>query len=109
MVYIHGGCFAWGSKESYYGNDLASEDVIVIIINYRLGIFGFMGADALRDRDETNFTTGNYGVLDAIQALKWVQTNIASFGGDPNNVTIFGESAGAAMMASLLAAPDKFV
>jgi carboxylesterase type B len=88
---------------------LAAEGVIVININYRLGVFGFLGSEYLRDRDGTNFTTGNYGTLDVLKALEWVNTNIASFGGDPNNVTIFGESAGSSMVANILAAPDKFV
>jgi para-nitrobenzyl esterase len=90
MVFIHGGCFTGGAGADYDGQDLASEGVIVVTINYRLGPFGFLGADMLRDRDDTNFTTGNYGTLDAIKALEWVQTNISSFGGDPANVTIFG-------------------
>lgn len=81
----------------------------MVAVNHRLGVFGFLGADELRDRDEENYSTGNYGTLDLILALKWVQTNIESFGGNPGNVTIFGESAGSSLVSSLLAAPVEFV
>jgi para-nitrobenzyl esterase len=90
MVWIHGGCYVFGASDEFSGNDLVSEGVIVVTINYRLGVFGFLGAEELRERDGTFGTTGNYGTLDSIQALKWVQENIASFGGNPDNVTIFG-------------------
>merc|ERR1712166_243893 len=108
MFWIHGGCFVYGASDEYDGQDLVSEDVIVVTINYRLGVFGFLGADELTSRDVTNGTTGNYGTLDCIKALEWIQNNIASFGGNASNVTIFGESAGSSLVASLLAAPDTF-
>lgn len=111
MFWIHGGANTVGSGSSamYDGSKLASEQrVVVVTINYRLGPFGWFTHPALRSEgasDEDN--SGNYGTLDQIQALKWVRSNIAAFGGDPAQVTIFGESAGGwnvlAMMASPLA------
>lgn len=111
MFWIHGGGNTVGSGSSgvYDGSQLANEQrVIVVTINYRLGPFGWFTHRALRSAgasDEDN--SGNYGTLDQIHALKWVRNNISAFGGDPNQVTIFGESAGGwnvlAMMASPLA------
>ena len=101
MVWIHGGAFTIGSgSEDYYnGANLASRgDVVIVTINYRLGALGFLNLPAL---GETNF-----GMRDQVAALKWVQDNIASFGGDPGNVTIFGESAGGMSVASLMASPE---
>jgi para-nitrobenzyl esterase len=108
MYWIHGGCFVEGASDEYSGNDLASHGVIVVTINYRLGVFGFLGAEELRSRDTATGSTGNYGVMDAIHGLKWVRENIASFGGNPENVTIFGESAGSSLVASLLSAPTDY-
>ena len=104
MIWIHGGAFRIGSGAQmiYDGSSLARRgDVVVVTINYRLGPFGF-----LRLADLTNgkiSSTGNEGLLDQIAALEWVRDNIAPFGGDPSNVTIFGESAGAMSVGSLLA------
>ena len=101
MVWIHGGAFTIGSgSEIYYdGSNLASRgDVVVVTINYRLGAFGFLHLPAL---GETNF-----GMRDQVAALRWVQRNIASFGGDPDNVLIFGESAGGMSCGSLMASPE---
>ncbi len=101
MVWIHGGAFTIGSgSEDYYnGANLASRgDVVIVTINYRLGALGFLNLPAL---GETNF-----GMRDQVVALKWVQANIANFGGDPGNVTIFGESAGGMSVASLMASPE---
>ena len=101
MVWIHGGAFTIGSgSEEYYdGANLAARgDVVIVTINYRLGAFGFINLPAL---GETNF-----GMRDQIAALKWVQANIANFGGDPANVTIFGESAGGMSVGSLMASPE---
>ena len=101
MVWIHGGAFTIGSgSEEYYdGANLAVRgDVVIVTINYRLGAFGFVNLPAL---GETNF-----GMRDQIAALKWVQDNIANFGGDPGNVTIFGESAGGMSVGSLMASPE---
>ena len=101
MVWIHGGAFTIGSgSEDYYdGSNLASRgDVVIVTINYRLGALGFLNLPAL---GQTNF-----GMRDQVAALKWVQDNIANFGGDPGNVTIFGESAGGMSVASLMASPE---
>src|SRR5271166_1230387 len=106
MVWIHGGGFTIGagSQEIYNGAALAKRgDVVVVTINYRLGPLGF-----LRLADVTNGripSTGNEGLLDQIAALEWVRDNIGEFGGDPGNVTIFGESAGGMSVGTLLAAP----
>jgi len=101
MVWIHGGAFivGAGSQDLYDGSRLASRgDVVVVTINYRLGVFGFLNAPALG-------ATGNEGLLDQIAALEWVRREIAAFGGDPDNVTIFGESAGAISIGHLLGMP----
>jgi hypothetical protein len=106
MVWIHGGCFVAGQASSYNGTTLAiNENVIVVTVSYRLASFGFLAHDALRPRDETWGSTGNYGLLDNVAALKWIQNNIASLGGDPDRVTIFGESSGAGSVSQLLGAP----
>jgi len=74
MVWIHGGCYVNGSAKGYNGKSLAATgDVIVISIQYRLGVFGYLGADQLRERDTSHYSTGNYGQLDQVQALTWVQ------------------------------------
>jgi len=104
MVWIHGGCYVSGSASDpqYNGSALAvQEDVVVVSIQYRLGVFGFLGDAILRSRDPKG-STGNYGLLDTVAALKWVQDNIALFGGDPQRVTIFGESSGAGSVSLLL-------
>ncbi len=101
MVWIHGGAFTIGSgSEDYYdGANLAARgDVVIVTINYRLGALGFLNLPAL---GQTNF-----GMRDQVAALKWVQDNIANFGGNPDNVTIFGESAGGMSVASLMASPE---
>lgn len=98
MVWIHGGTLkTGGTAEPYYtGNNLAKYgNVVVVSINYRLGILGFLSSDMLSKEDPNWPTSGNYGLLDQNLALKWVKDNIQAFGGDPNKVTIFGESAGA--------------
>jgi para-nitrobenzyl esterase len=95
LVWIHGGAYVngAGSLQWYDGSRLAQRGVVVVCINYRLGALGFLGE-------------GNWGTLDQITALQWVNTHIAQFGGDPNNVTIFGESAGGSAVVSLMAAPQ---
>lgn len=107
MVWIHGGGNTIGSGDTYIGAALAAKrDVVVVTINYRLGPFGWFAHPALATGDPVQ-DSGNYGTLDMVRALEWTRDNIASFGGDPDNVTVFGESAGAfdtlAMMASPLA------
>lgn len=95
MVWIHGGGFTDGSAhQPYYdGDDLAAEGVVVVGMNYRLGPFGFLATEELAT-ESSDGAVGNYGLLDQRLALEWVRDNAASFGGDPGNVTIFGESAG---------------
>jgi para-nitrobenzyl esterase len=101
MVWIHGGGFQFGSsaEEAYDGALLAAKGAVVVSINYRLGVLGFLALPAL---DDEGTASGNYGLLDQIMALKWVRTNIRNFGGDPNNVTLFGESAGAHSVGLLM-------
>ena len=107
MVWIHGGSFTYGSGSSpmYDGASFAEKgDLVVVTFNYRLGVFGFLdlsafGGDAWAE-------SGNCGMLDQVAALRWVRDNIEAFGGDPGNVTIFGESAGSVSVSTLLAMPD---
>ena len=106
MVWIHGGGHQFGSGDtSYYqANGLAEKGVVLVTLNYRLGVFGYMAHPALSEADP-NGVSGNYGTLDQIAALDWVQDNIAAYGGDPDNVTIFGESAGAWSVTEIMASP----
>jgi para-nitrobenzyl esterase len=106
MVWIHGGSMLTGYSGSpfYDGARLAEKGVVVVTINYRLGVFGFLAHPGLSAESPHN-VSGNYGLLDQIEALKWVRRNIAALGGDPRNVTIFGESAGALSTMYLLSSP----
>jgi para-nitrobenzyl esterase len=106
MVWIHGGGFMGGSGASPFtsGAPFAKQGVLLVSINYRLGRFGFFAFPAL-SRERPEETKGNYAYMDQIAALQWVKRNIAAFGGDPNNVTIFGFSAGGVSVHSLLASP----
>ena len=106
LVFIHGGSLTTGqpSYSEYNGEDLARQGVIVVNFGYRLGVFGYYADEALA-AESPNGTTGNYGLLDQIQALKWVHENIAAFGGDPGNVTLAGESAGASSVNALCVSP----
>ncbi|MHC4426523.1 MAG: carboxylesterase/lipase family protein [Planctomycetota bacterium] len=104
MVWIHGGGFTGGSGRLSKGEELAKRGVVLVSINYRLGPLGFF-AHPLLSQESEHGVSGNYGILDQICALKWVQNNIAAFGGDPDNVTIFGESAGGAAVYILCASP----
>jgi para-nitrobenzyl esterase len=106
MVWIHGGGFAAGSASEprQDGQFLATKGVVVVGINYRLGIFGFFAHPELA-KESGHKASGNYGLLDQVAALKWVRDNIAGFGGDPANVTIFGESAGSMSVSALMASP----
>lgn len=109
MFWIHGGCFVYGSAAGYDGAQLAQEyDMVVVVVQYRLGAFGFLGGDALRSRDPARGSTGNWGLLDNLAALQWVQANGAAFGGDPKQVTIFGESSGAGSVSQLLGVPSAW-
>ncbi|MBB3953750.1 carboxylesterase/lipase family protein [Novosphingobium sediminicola] len=104
MVWIHGGSNRAGSAGDTVLSPLAQRGVVLVAIQYRLGIFGNLPHRALAS--EQGGHTGNYGLMDQIAALRWVQANIARFGGDPANVTIFGESAGGQDVGLLLAAPS---
>jgi len=106
MVWIHGGAFIWGAGDTpwYDGTNFALHgDVVVVTINYRLGAFGFLHLADLFDGEFAG--SGNLGLLDQTAALRWVRESITAFGGDPDNVTIFGESAGGASVATLLGTP----
>ena len=104
MVWIHGGGFEMGSGSSpmYHGEEFAKSGVVLVTVNYRLGALGFLELGHL---DPAYAGSGNVGLLDQVAALEWVQNHIAGFGGDPQNVTIFGESAGAMSVSLLLASP----
>lgn len=106
MVWIYGGGFVGGSSASpnTSGTQFARQGIVLVAANYRLGRFGFFAFPAL-SRERPDETKGNYSYMDQIAALQWVQRNIAAFGGDPDNVTIFGFSAGGVSVHSLLASP----
>ncbi|WP_232495627.1 carboxylesterase/lipase family protein [Novosphingobium kaempferiae] len=106
MVWIYGGAFSMGSASwpVYEGANLAREGVIVVGVNYRLARFGWFSHPALSAEDADGML-GNYGLMDQMAGLRWVQANIAAFGGDPGNVTVFGESAGAFSVNALMASP----
>ena len=106
MVWIHGGAFVFGSgaMNDFSGASFTEKGVILVSINYRLGRLGFFAFPAL-SKENPNESKGNYAYMDQIAALKWVKQNIAAFGGDPNNVTIFGESAGGVSVHSLITIP----
>jgi para-nitrobenzyl esterase len=106
MVWLHGGSnrVGTGADESYNGSSLASHGVIVVTLNYRLGVMGFFAHPELT-AESPHHSSGNYGLLDQIAGLKWVQQNIAQFGGDPENVTLFGESAGSIDATTLMTSP----
>lgn len=106
MLWIHGGGFFAGasSEGRQDGSGLAAQDVVVVSMNYRLGILGFLVLPELAAESGRN-AAGNYGLLDQTAALRWVHDNIAAFGGDPRNVTIFGESAGSFSVSALMASP----
>ena len=106
MVWIHGGSNINGHKDYYnYSNLVAEKNVIVVAINYRLGALGWFNHPAIQGLQEGIDKSSNFGSLDIIEALKWVQSNITAFGGNPDNVTIFGESAGAHNVYTMLATP----
>ncbi len=106
LVYIHGGSLQTGQPwyDDYSGQGLARKDVIVVNMGYRLGVFGFYADEELMAESE-NGTTGNYGLLDQIKALEWVRDNIAAFGGNPDDITLSGESAGSACVSALCTSP----
>lgn len=107
MLWIHGGGSSIGTAASYEGGRLAAEQkVVVVAVQYRLGPFGWFRHPALRDGADELDASGNFGTLDLVRALEWVRDNATAFGGDPGNVTIFGESAGGQHVYTLLLAPQ---
>jgi para-nitrobenzyl esterase len=106
MVWIHGGALTRGSGSTptYDGENLALKGVILVTINYRLGLLGFYAHPELTKESDRN-SSGNYGLLDQLAAIEWVKRNIAAFGGDPHRITIFGESAGSWSVNCLTASP----
>jgi para-nitrobenzyl esterase len=106
VVFIHGGGNVRGaaSENQYDGAYLAKKGVVFVNFNYRVNVFGFLAHPELTGESE-HHSSGNYALLDQIAALQWVQNNIASFGGDPHNVMVFGHSAGSSNLSSLLASP----
>lgn len=105
-LWIHGGAYTsgWGWEPEMDGKVWASKDVVLVTINYRLGVFGFLAHPFLSAENE-HHVSGNYGLLDQIAAVKWVHENIAAFGGDPDNITIVGQSAGAGSVKNLVSSP----
>lgn len=106
MLWIFGGGLreGWGSEPEFDGQEFAAKDVVLVSFNYRVGPFGFFAHPELTAEDPEH-ATGNWGTLDQIEALKWVKKNIAQFGGDPDNVMIFGQSAGSRSVKFLSASP----
>lgn len=104
--WIHGGAYlaGWGHEIEFDGDDWARHGVILVTFNYRLGIFGYLSHPDLTAEDSDK-TSGNYGTYDQVAALKWVKDNIAQFGGDPNNIMVFGQSAGAASVKNIVSSP----
>lgn len=107
MVWIHGGSLVGGSSSEplYDGANLARKGIVFVSINYRLGLLGYLAHPAL-SAESPRKLSGNYGLLDQIEALKWVRDNIAAFGGDPDQVTVAGESAGGLSVIALMASPQ---
>lgn len=106
MVWFHGGAkhFGSGSDSTYQSNVLVEHDVILVTVNYRLGILGYYANPEL-SKESSNNSSGNYGLLDQIQSLEWIKENIEQFGGDPNNITVFGQSAGGEVVVELMSSP----
>ena len=106
MVFFYGGAFTdgGGAPPLYDGTALAERGAVVVTMNYRLGPFGFLAHPALT-AESPHQSSGNYGILDMVASLEWVRDNIEAFGGDPDNVTIFGQSAGAMAITSLMTSP----
>ncbi|MBE6128869.1 MAG: carboxylesterase family protein [Erysipelotrichaceae bacterium] len=104
--WIHGGAFdhGFGSEMEFDGEAFARRNVILVTVNYRVGVFGFFAHEDLR-REDVNKSVGNYGILDQIAALRWVRRNIEAFGGDSERITLFGQSAGAMSVQTLISSP----
>lgn len=105
MVWIHGGAMTYGESDDYNPVPLVDQGVVVVTLNYRLGMLGFLALPGLTSEAPADRDSGNYALMDQQAALRWVQRNIAAFGGDPDNVTIFGESAGGLSVLSQLLSP----
>ena len=105
-MWIHGGAYTggWGFEPEFDGKVWAEKGVVLVTINYRLGVFGFLTHPFLTE-ESPHHVSGNYGILDQIAALQWVHRNIAAFGGDPENITILGQSAGAGSVKTLVSSP----
>jgi para-nitrobenzyl esterase len=106
MVWFHPGAFQYGESNDFDPSDLVGQGVVVVTVNYRLGALGFMAHSALT-AESPNASSGNYGLQDQQAALRWVQRNIKKFGGDANNVTIFGQSAGAVSVHAHMVSPQS--
>ncbi len=106
MVWIYGGAFTGGASNNYEGQSFAKKGVVYVALNYRLGRTGWFAHPAVDKNAPKNESVGNFGMQDQIAALKWVQANVAKFGGDPKHVTIFGESAGAISVNYLMITPQ---
>jgi para-nitrobenzyl esterase len=106
FVWIYGGGFTSGSSACavYDGEEFAKKGVVFVSINYRVGVFGFLSHPEL-SKESANHVSGNYGLLDMIESLKWIKANITQFGGDPGNVTIAGQSAGSMAVTALIVSP----
>uniref|UniRef100_A0A915LW52 Carboxylic ester hydrolase n=1 Tax=Meloidogyne javanica TaxID=6303 RepID=A0A915LW52_MELJA len=104
-LYIYGGGYTFGSANGDYGEYFANKGIVVVTINHRIGALGFMAHRALREENKATNSSGNYGLLDQIYALKWIQRNILEFGGDPNCVTIGGQSSGGGSVYMLAVSP----
>jgi para-nitrobenzyl esterase len=106
MVWIHGGAFSGGSSTDpvFSGERFAIKGVVLVSLNYRLGVFGFLAHPEL-SKTSGHASSGNFGLLDQIAALKWVHRNIGRFGGDASSITVFGQSAGGMSVTALLASP----
>jgi para-nitrobenzyl esterase len=106
LLWIHPSAFIFGGAAApiYEGETLARKGAIVVTINYRLGIFGFLAHPQL-SKESAHGSSGNYGLLDTIAAIKWARRNISMFGGDPDRIAIWGESAGSALVSALTASP----
>jgi para-nitrobenzyl esterase len=106
LVYFYGGGYSGGdgSEKRYDGASLAAKGIVTVTVNYRLGVFGFLALTALA-AESPHHAAGNYGLLDHVAALRWVQANIAQFGGDPSKITIGGESAGSISVSALMTSP----
>jgi para-nitrobenzyl esterase len=106
MIWFHGGAYyaGYGYASQFDGDCYASKGVILVTVNYRLGILGFMAHPELSAENKWG-SSGNYGILDQIASIKWVRRNISAFGGDPDNITIFGQSAGAGSVQTLISSP----